>query len=75
VGRPRLYPDDVILDALRAAAEEDGRPPAYQRWLRDKRRPHPTIILKHFGSWNNAMAAAGLPVTPQGRPPKRKPKT
>jgi hypothetical protein len=54
--------------ARRPAAVERGVaewPPRVGRWTREYPRwPSTAVVSTLFGSWNAAMAAAGLPVTP-----------
>lgn len=77
------YHESELLNALRATAEELGhspRPAEYQRQrqrVRGTARPDdgraalPTtqVIRSHFGSWNDALAAAGLPRVRHFTPP------
>lgn len=58
------YAREDMLAALRAYAEENGEPPTFDAWL--GRRPGRTSLRDRFGSWNAALAAAGLRARPQG---------
>lgn len=51
-----------IIDALCAwAAEHDGQPPTYRDWQRTGLgHPSHRTVVNRFGSWNNALAQAGL---------------
>jgi hypothetical protein len=54
-----------IITALRLAAEYQGRPPGKRDWhyqaaWEEPRRPCTPTVLRHFGSWNAALEAAGL---------------
>jgi hypothetical protein len=57
----RPWSDAEILTALRAWAEEHGRPPAAIDWLRGTmHRPGAGAVRNHFGSWALALEAAGI---------------
>ena len=54
------YTDDELIDALQHAAELLGRRPTADD-LRDlEGLPDPTTYYDHFGTWQNALLAAGL---------------
>lgn len=75
-GTPGRWTDEAILRALRAWAEEMGRPPRRQEWTGERpgdappgqrkwMREHPywpssSCVADHFGSWTKALHAAGL---------------
>jgi hypothetical protein len=65
-GRPRVWTDEQMLDFLRVFAVEHGRPPAHSDFR--IRRPRYCAYQRRFGSWNNALAAAGLETRSAGRP-------
>jgi Homing endonuclease associated repeat len=65
-GRPRVWTQQMILDALREAAVS-GSAPSVGRWKKEKRSPSPAVIVTRYGSWNSACLAAGLEVTPAPR--------
>jgi uncharacterized protein Usg len=46
--------------ALQAAARELGHPPTTSWWAEQRRTPTRPTILKYLGSWQQALAAAGL---------------
>lgn len=54
------YTRQQALDALREHAERHGSPPTHNDWKAERRRPSTTVIARHFGSWTNALDAAGL---------------
>jgi hypothetical protein len=66
VGRPppRLrWEHSTILAALRAWHAEHGRRPQARDFAHAEDRarwPNPGTVARHFGSWNNAVRAAGL---------------
>jgi Homing endonuclease associated repeat len=51
-----------ILRALRQATLKTGRPPTSKEWQKGGRRTRPcaAVVKREFGSWNGALAAAGL---------------
>lgn len=75
-GRPGRWCDQAILRALRDWTAEMGEPPRRQQWSgehpenaaaaqRKWMREHPywpssSCVAAHFGSWTNALRAAGL---------------
>ncbi|WP_430506203.1 homing endonuclease associated repeat-containing protein [Haloparvum sp. PAK95] len=66
----KLYSDDELLNRLQKFAEELGRPPSQSEM--DDSGPHASKTYgDRFGSWNNALEAAGLQTgtnDPNGRP-------
>lgn len=59
----RAWTRGSIVEAVRRFARERGRPPKYTEWKhRDPggRWPGAPTVVAHFGSWGDAMAAAGL---------------
>ncbi|MDL0122702.1 homing endonuclease associated repeat-containing protein [Halobacterium salinarum] len=67
----KLYSDDELLNRLQKFAEKIGRPPSQSEM--DDSGPHASKTYgNRFGSWNNALEAAGLQTgtnDPNGRPP------
>lgn len=55
MGKPRKYTDAQLLDAIRSAAAELGRPP-----YKGETMPSATAIVHRFGSWSRAVYLAGL---------------
>lgn len=54
-----------VIAALQAHAREHGASPRYDVWAcadATGRRPSTSTVLHLFGSWNEALRAAGLPV-------------
>ena len=51
---------DRILDALRAAADARGFAPTERKWVALKLRPATKTIRQHWGSYRQAVVAAGL---------------
>jgi hypothetical protein len=61
-GIRRRYTDEQILDELRASASRLGRSPTMREFAADtEARVHPQTVIEHFGTWNAAKRAAGLP--------------
>lgn len=55
---PRKYSDEAILESIReafAAGECTSRP-----FMAGTRRPYLAVIISRFGSWNQAVALAGV---------------
>lgn len=59
-----------LLDVLRGKALRLGRTPTKQEVIDDKNMPDPNAYVYLFGSWKNAVVAAGLTPNPCGRPRK-----
>jgi Homing endonuclease associated repeat len=75
-GTPGRWNDEAILRALREWTEEMCRPPRRQEWCGEQphnappgrrkwMREHPywpssSCVADHFGSWSEALHAAGL---------------
>ena len=58
------WTDDALLDALRSVAGSEGKctqPVYYRVYLENKTLPSPRTYRMRFGSWANALDAAGLP--------------
>jgi len=70
-GRPRVWGDGMVLDALRAMGGPSGAAPSVNKWRSNGGRPSVTVIITRFGSWNNACLAAGLRVRPPPVPALR----
>ena len=54
--RPRIYTDEALIKMLRSMAKKRGRTPG----KRDNCGADERIFRERFGSWNNAVVAAGL---------------
>ena len=68
VGRPRVHSTEEMLQALREFREVHGRVPSQVDF--NIRRPNASVYKRRFGSWGDALRAAGMePV--YGRPRKR----
>ena len=57
--RSRFHAADAI-DALRNFHQVHGRNPSVREWHELDQRPSAPPIIRHFGSWNAALSAAGL---------------
>ena len=61
---PYAYTDEDVIDALRADARRLGRTPTREDWrVRDPSVPGIGAVIRHFGSWNTGLRAAGLKAT------------
>ena len=58
-GRSRQYSDDEILGHIRRVADGD-RPPTWDEFNADADAPYCKTVQRHFGSWADAIAAAGF---------------
>jgi hypothetical protein len=61
--RPLRWDDAAVLAALREFSAEHGRRPKARDFAganRDGRWPSPSTVALRFGSWSNAVRAAGL---------------
>jgi hypothetical protein len=59
--RETLYRNAIDgVAALRAWATERGEPPTANEWLSSGRRPIRSTLTDTFGSWSEALRAAGL---------------
>ncbi len=68
--RKRIWTPDEIVEALKAWAAEHGQTPSFSDWKYADpagRRPTASTVRDHHGSWNAALAAAGL--TPRSSSP------
>lgn len=57
------YSDDQLAAAVAAAAAELGQPltaSAYDAWQRRHGAASPALLIRRFGSWNEACARAGV---------------
>jgi len=59
-GTPSTYTDDEIIASLRRCLEEQNAVSA-KAYQKGGYKPGRTTIANHFGSWNNALIAAGIP--------------
>lgn len=63
-----------MLDAIRAFATKTGYPPGVNDAIAGNLPFSHTTVVRRFGTWNNAIAAAGLTPAPRGGKGHRKPK-
>lgn len=69
----REWTREQIVSGIQQFAREHGRPPKAREWQeKSGDHPWPPTVMKRFGSWNNAIAAAGFTPRPRrgGRVPK-----
>lgn len=62
-GRPRLYSDVELLELIRQFHAGAGRPPTMVEFNDPERKsdyPSAGTYVKRFGSWANAIEAAGF---------------
>lgn len=61
-GSQEVWSDEQMIRALRTwATEHDGEPPTYKDWNRSAPgHPSHRAVVNRFGSWNNALEAAGF---------------
>ncbi len=58
-----------IIRTIQAWNDEHGAPPTMDDWKGTKQgRPTAGCVVSHFGTWNNAISAAGLPPRKTSRP-------
>ncbi len=59
--RTRAWDDIEVIDALSDYMAKHDQPPEWADWLRvTPQHPSTTTVRSHFGSWQTALAAAGL---------------
>src|SRR5690349_15569639 len=70
-----VWTGDQIVAAIQAWAERTGHPPGADEWRAVDSSVHPSTqrVIRVFGSWNEAVAAAGFVPTRVGeaRPGRR----
>jgi len=59
-GRPTTYTNEQLIEILQKLAEELGRTPTAKSMQERKDLPSDSMYLRRFGSWKNAIKAAGL---------------
>jgi hypothetical protein len=62
----RLWDEENIVISLRQFYDKHGKVPSSTDSRRYKDLPANTQVIDHFGSWNNAIEAAGFPIRPIG---------
>ena len=67
-GNPPPVTERDIVRALRRFGREHGRSPTSSEWRRARRRPAADTIIRHCGSWAQALALAQM--TPTERVPR-----
>ncbi|MBR3169128.1 hypothetical protein IKF23_01665 [Candidatus Saccharibacteria bacterium] len=61
------YSDEDLIDSLKEKAARLGRTPNRKDVKRDNTIPSVSTFECRFGSWNNALLAAGLPLNTRGK--------
>lgn len=64
--RAKHWTKEEIIQLLQKWHAEHGLSPARNEWERDREYPHPSTVTKHFGSWSDAIRAAGFLPLPTG---------
>ncbi len=57
----KTYTDKELIEILQNRAKELDRTPKYKDFVKT-RNPFPSVYLRRFGSWNDALREAGLPI-------------
>lgn len=60
------YTDEQLIGAVQVVAMRLGRTPSCDEWDAGRYRPNRGTLETRFGSWNDAMRAAGLEPRPKG---------
>ena len=60
MGRKKLYTDEYLLDIIRKEAKKLGKTPSAKHFSQSTILPSIACYLSRWGSWNNAVTAAGL---------------
>jgi Homing endonuclease associated repeat len=65
---PEAWTGDRIVAAIQAWAQRTGRPPGAEDWREATASAHPSTmrVIRVFGSWSEAIAAAGFVPRRQG---------
>ncbi len=58
----------TLIDGLKRWSKVHGRAPTYKECAEDPELHSPSTYRNVFGSWNDALKAAGLDAMKQGRP-------
>jgi len=66
VGHPKVGAEEVVEHIQRLA--NDGEPPTVQEFNSDREAPSHATAAERFGSWAEAVEAAGYQPLPGGRP-------
>lgn len=66
----RRWTRDAIIQALHQWAETHGGPPDAKEWEKGGDHPSYATVRNHFGTWANALAAAGYPTPTRGPKPR-----
>lgn len=58
----RKYSDEELIEQIQMLAQELGKTPSVMEFNLDDRVSSVSTVRKSFGSWNNFVVAAGLPI-------------
>lgn len=59
-GHGQRYNREILIEKIQQFEKENGRPPKEKDFLNNKKYPSYKTCEKEFGTWNNALKAAGL---------------
>lgn len=57
------YTDDYLIRQIKELSKELNKTPSLNDFRKAKNTASPSTIINHFGSWNNFIKAANLPLT------------
>jgi len=55
-----IYKESDVIEAFQAWAREHGRQPTMDEWRKGRGKPHMEVVFRLFGTWSNAIVAAGF---------------
>jgi len=56
------FTKEEIIDLLKRDYKDKKVPPSFSSWQGRDGFPNPTTVVKYFGSWNQALRVAGIPL-------------
>lgn len=60
MGKKKLYTEEYLLEVLRRETRKLGKTPSAKYFALSSILPSPSCYIYRWGSWNNAILAAGL---------------